>query len=201
MGKHRIILIRHAKTPGNKENRYIGRGSDEPVSDEGVEELKKVDLSLIPYVDRVFCSPMLRCKTTAEYLFAGRTIETADDMTEMDFGLYEGKNYNDLKDDVYYQRWIDSGGRIAFPNGEDMQGFVNRSMSAFTRIIKKLHDGESAAIVCHGGNIMSVMSSLTGTEYFDCNVGNMEGYILDVAYNKDKYDLISYDRFGAWMAS
>ena len=33
---------------------------------------------------------------------------------EIDFGRFEGKNYQDLNGDPDYQRWIDSGGVTAF---------------------------------------------------------------------------------------
>ena len=40
----KLYLIRHGQTPGNKLSRYIGT-TDEPLSDEGREFLKKLVLS------------------------------------------------------------------------------------------------------------------------------------------------------------
>ena len=39
----------------------------------------------------------------------------------MNFGAYEGKNYEDLKNDSYYQKWIDSNGTLPIPEGESQQ--------------------------------------------------------------------------------
>ncbi|MBR4719431.1 MAG: histidine phosphatase family protein [Lachnospiraceae bacterium] len=197
--RHRILLIRHARIRGNNENRYIGSNIDEPLSDEGTGQLLSVDTDRLTGYDRVFSGPMKRCMTTAGYLFPDRNTEIVSGMTEMDFGLYEGKNYEELKDDPYYLKWIDSGGRLQFPKGEDMAGFVLRSMEAFRDILTRLADNENAAIVCHGGNIMSIMSTLTGREYFDFGVGNIEGYVMDLTYDGEMIDVLSYERFGAWM--
>ncbi|MBR5360214.1 MAG: histidine phosphatase family protein, partial [Lachnospiraceae bacterium] len=55
MGTHRILLLRHARTKGNEEKRYMGMLSDEPLSDEGFKQLEMTDISRIPAFDRLFC--------------------------------------------------------------------------------------------------------------------------------------------------
>ena len=50
----KIYLIRHGKTKGNLEERYIGR-TDEPLCEAGRENLKKYQY---PQVEMVFTSPM-----------------------------------------------------------------------------------------------------------------------------------------------
>ena len=52
----KIYLIRHGKTKGNLEERYIGR-TDEPLCEAGRENLKKYQY---PQVEMVFTSPMKR---------------------------------------------------------------------------------------------------------------------------------------------
>ena len=198
MSRHRIILIRHARTKGNDERRYIGCLSDEPVSEEGLRSLKAVCTGAIPECDRVFSGPMKRCITTAKYLFPDTESEIIPDLTEMDFGSFEGKNYEELKDNPYYIRWMESNGRLPFPEGEDMERFTARSMKAFRDILNRLNDNDSAAIVCHGGNIMAIISALTGSEYFDHIVNNLQGYTMDVTYDGERIDVLSYERIGAW---
>ena len=58
----KLYLIRHGQTPGNKLSRYIGT-TDEPLSDEGWEFLKKISY---PMPEELFVSPLLRCVETAE---------------------------------------------------------------------------------------------------------------------------------------
>ena len=64
----RWILIRHGKTRGNLEGRYVGCRTDEPLSPEGIEELKQRSY---PRAEWVYVSPMSRCIETAEILYPG----------------------------------------------------------------------------------------------------------------------------------
>ena len=59
----------------------------------------------------------------------------------MDFGLFEGKNYQDLKGDAYYQRWIDSDGTLPFPQGESREAFLQRSRKGLERMLFLLDKG------------------------------------------------------------
>ena len=110
-------------TLGNVEHRYIGRQTDEPLSEDGRQQLEKRKDQWaqvcrtwdMPYV---FVSPMLRCRQTAEILFPQIPQIEIDPWREMDFGEFEGKNYAQLNGDPRYQAWIDSGGTLAFPGGE-----------------------------------------------------------------------------------
>ena len=141
---------------------------------------------------------MKRCVQTAELLFERKPV-LIPEWKEMDFGQFEGKNYEELKDDPCYQKWIDSNGTLPFPGGESREQFIRRSMEGFdwmmSDILKKserntgiqsgtekqyLRDNCEIEIpvvaVVHGGTIMAVLSSLTGGEYFDFQVKNGEGY-------------------------
>ena len=64
----KILLIRHSMTAGNKLGRYIGARTDEPLCEEGIRLLENFSY---PPVQRVFVSPMRRCRETAEILFPG----------------------------------------------------------------------------------------------------------------------------------
>ena len=127
--KKRCILIRHAKTKGNDEKRYIGANTDEELSKSGIEqaERRKDDiLKLVTKNTQVFSSPMKRALQTARLLFEDMSITVIKDLKETDFGLFEGKTYDDLKDDSDYQLFLDSKGRSGFPKGEKTEDFINR---------------------------------------------------------------------------
>ena len=57
--------------------------------------------------------------------FPGAEQVVCEQMRECDFGLFEGKNYQELTGNPKYQSWIDSGGTKAFPGGEDPMEFGN----------------------------------------------------------------------------
>ena len=110
----KYILIRHGKTAGNLERRYIGCRTDEELCAEGVEQLKAL---CYPAVDAVFASPLKRCIQSAEIICPGMPVHVVDDLRECDFGDFEGHNYEELKDDPAYQAWLDSLGERPFHPG------------------------------------------------------------------------------------
>lgn len=177
-----LFLIRHGKTSGNIEKRYIGR-SDEHLSKEGISELKNKHL---PAVDLYFASPMFRCVETAEVLFGKQKFIRIEQFREIDFGDFEGKNHVELSDNPDYQAWIDSGGTLPFPGGESREGFCKRSLEGFDEMLRQtvLYLRESRKVkvsvsaVVHGGTIMAIASELSGGNYYDFQVANGEAYKL-----------------------
>ena len=172
----KTVLIRHGKTAGNLEGRYIGCGTDEPLCEAGKAEIHGLRA---PEVDRVFVSPMKRCLETAAILYPNRAAIIVDDFRECDFGAFENRNYAELNGDPDYQRWIDSGGEMPFPNGESRAAFAARCVSAYEKLRKDFH-GDCALIV-HGGTIMAIMEKYACPHgrYFDFQLKNADGYLLD----------------------
>ena len=132
-----LTLIRHGQVQANIEKRYIG-STDMSLTVNGMKSLEKLNKAQIYKTpDYLFCSPMSRCKMTCDILFPDKVYTVIDEFHEMDFGSFEMKNYQELKDNAYYQRWIDSNGTIAFPEGESRQEFVLRCMSGFDKMLSK----------------------------------------------------------------
>lgn len=132
-----LTLIRHGQVQANIEKRYIG-STDMSLTVNGMKSLEKLNKAQIYKTpDYLFCSPMSRCKMTCDILFPDKIYTVIDEFHEMNFGSFEMKNYQELKDNAYYQRWIDSNGTIAFPEGESRQEFVLRCMSGFDKMLSK----------------------------------------------------------------
>ena len=187
--KNKIVLtlIRHGSTTSNEEKRYLGR-TDEVLSAKGICEIAEKKY-LYNSADLLFVSPMLRCRQTADILFPDRKAVAVEEWKEIDFGRFEGKNYRELFDDCLYRQWVDSGCKGQIPEGERLEDFIDRSMTGLDKCLKKCEEAIladdvfrehiSAAAIVHGGTIMSILSKLTDSDYFDFNVKNGEGYILE----------------------
>lgn len=134
-----LYLIRHGATKANREHRYLGR-TEEPLSEEGWEALKAFQRQgLYPdpaSIQGLFVSPMERCRETAELLFGDCEQHVIPEFREMDFGLFEGKNYQDLQGDAQYQAWIDSNGTLPFPEGESREDFLVRCKRGFEEMLR-----------------------------------------------------------------
>ena len=76
----------------------------------------------------------------------------------MDFGRFEMRSYQQLKDDPDYLAWI--GGDIFAnvpPGGESSYQMAQRALEAFREIAAT---AENAVIVTHGGCIAAIMTTL-----------------------------------------
>ena len=115
--------------------------TEEALSGEGrkqLEILAEKDILKKPWL--LFISPLLRCQESAGILFPGKKAYPIEEWREMNFGAYEGKNYEDLKNDAYYQKWIDSNGTLPFPEGESQQEYIkrcHRGLLTATKIIEE----------------------------------------------------------------
>ena len=136
-----VHFIRHGKTSGNEEKRYIGR-TDEALSATGITEIEeRMHKGLYPKADIVIHSGMKRTRETAELIYgAHREFVTEERLRECDFGTFEGKNYIELSGNSDYQKWIDSNGTLPFPNGEDREQFIHRCVDGFLSCIENIRN-------------------------------------------------------------
>lgn len=73
----KIVLIRHGKTKGNLEGRYVGR-TDEPMLEASRETLRKSEYgNFCP--DIVYTSRLIRCVQTAEICSPGKKYNSGTD--------------------------------------------------------------------------------------------------------------------------
>jgi len=178
----KFILIRHGMTEGNAERRYIGR-TDEPLCPEGLSKLKAsgMVLSGVREISRLYVSPYRRCTETASFLFPALEMTVVRDLCECDFGEFEGKNAEELKGNLLYEKWVSENCLTPVPGGEDVAAFRKRCCDAFGKIAFQLPDHETAAIVTHGGCIMAVleMYGRPKRDFYEYHVENGSGFFCD----------------------
>lgn len=191
-----LALVRHGQTQANQERRYLGK-TDEALSDSGKKELQLYQAqNCYPKINYVFASPMKRCLETARILFPALCPVVVDEWEEMDFGEFEYKNYEELKDDARYQEWLRNGGTGTFPKGESREDFIKRCEIGLLKMCGILQEMEGqnrkgphakesvrAGIVVHGGTIMALLHSFCRKEYFDCQVSNGRGYLCELGWD------------------
>jgi len=179
---YNLFLIRHAKTEANFKHRFLGK-TDQPLCPEGITELRGfMDTGCYPAVDYVFVSSMLRCQQTRELIYADVPFAVVPELAECNFGIFENKNHQELKDSKEYQDWIDSGGKRHFPEGENVAEFKTRCSMGFEKVVTEIIQKRimKSALVIHGGTIMSVLEKFAGekSEFYNWKTENCEGYRL-----------------------
>ncbi len=174
---HDIFLIRHGMTEGNKKKRYIGV-TDEALCQSGRTALEESrGRRAAQGIAHVYASPLKRCLETADILFPQAARTVAEGLRECDFGIFENKNYQELSQEPQYQKWIESGGSLPFPGGEDPRHFRERSVQTFLEIVRQAQE-ERIAFVVHGGTIMSIMEALIrpAKSFYEWHTENGCGY-------------------------
>ena len=174
-----ITLIRHGATAGNFEKRYIGI-TDEHMCFAGEEQIR---MRKYPKAEIVFSSPLVRCQRTANIIYPNQEIHIIEELRETNFGIFEGKNYNELASDPDYIAWMESGGEAAFKNGESRKEALERTMVGFNRLILESSGYSNISAVVHGGTIMAILSQLFEGDYYSYHVENGEGYTFDLSHN------------------
>lgn len=182
----KIFFMRHLKTKGNFDKRYIG-STDEPL-----HNADKQHIELNMPVETVFSSPLKRCVETAALLRPDVEPIIIDDLKEISFGDFENKTYEQLKNNTDYLSFIASNGKGHIPNGENIDIFKSRCCKAFELIIKIMGEKRqaSAVVVCHGGTIMAIMEHYeqSGKSFYEYMVKNGRGF--ETKYNDISKKLI-----------
>lgn len=160
MKGYRITFIRHGMTEANADGRYIGI-TDLPLSSKGAQALyDKLEKYEYPPAQKVYTSPLKRCKQTVSILQPNRLTVELPELVEMDFGEFENKKISDLMDTDEYKAFIKGGLDNPPPGGESLRSVINRCYKALQIIISDMmYEGlTNVAVVTHGGIIMNMLS-------------------------------------------
>ena len=183
MRTYKLHLIRHGMTEGNLNGQYIG-STDLEVTTNGIIELETLkSKGIYPKCDMVFSSPMKRAMETAKIIFPEKEIIPNDNLREIDFGDFEGKTADELKDSAEYTDWV-SGKLASAPNGESTVDFAARLCVGIGEIVRTMMDKGvySAGVVMHGGAIMTLLSvaAVPRRRMAQWACGNGRGYTVRI---------------------
>ena len=174
----KIWLLRHGATAYNDSRRYQG-WSDIPLSPHGLAALKRADFD----PDVVYVSPLRRAKQTAAVLFPEAKQIEIPDFREMDFGAFEGRNFQELSDDPDYRLWVEGGCTGKTPGGESRAAFSGRVCGAFAPLVEVALDAgkPQLVILAHGGTQMAALEryALPRRDYFDWCGPPSGGFVLE----------------------
>lgn len=175
-----IYLIRHGKTRANEGCLYCG-STDLPLSPEGAAELRKLSYPRINA--RFLTSGMRRTNETLGILFGNVPYREEPAFREVDFGAFEMRSYEELKEDPDYLAWItgDNEGNVP-PGGESGKAMIRRVLTGFEALERT---GEDTVLVTHGGVIAAIMASRfpeAGKNRYQWQPAPGRGYCLEGAF-------------------
>ncbi len=165
-----FILVRHGKTEYNERRQYCG-ALDPDLSDLGRQELEHSAIKT--YLeertpDMVFCSPMQRTLQTAAILLDDRDVPlvAVPELREIDFGDFEGRSYEEMKDDPAYTAWLDTNCEGPIPGGDFPESFRDDVEVCFESLMEtcRTERVERALIVSHGGVLGTILERFAEPE-------------------------------------
>lgn len=131
-------------------------------------------------------SSLVRTSETFERIYGEINHIKDERLNEIDFGDFEMKSYDELKDDPAFIRWCegDNWANVC-PNGESGQEMIRRAEEAFSDYI-----GKDCIIICHGGIIASFMMKWFPDEpnhehFYSWQPKPCEGYEIDFDYDNN----------------
>jgi alpha-ribazole phosphatase len=161
----RLWLIRHGEPETDAQGRCYGRW-DWGLSDRGQcqAQMAAQALSGEPLA-AVYSSPRRRAWQSAEFLgkAKGLAVQILEGLCEIDFGDFEGLTYEEIEKQYpeLYQRWMTRPTEIHFPGGESFAQMQTRVIATTTKLCQR-HQGQSIAIVSHGGVNRIILAEALG---------------------------------------
>ena len=146
----KLTLIRHGITHGNKYGLYYG-ATDLPLLEEGIAELHQRKLTHIyPTAPRYYTSPLQRTQQTLREIYGDVPFTVVDGLREMNFGVFEMRTVEDLRQDAEFVAWNRDVVCNICPGGESFADVQARALAGLAPILAA---GEDAVCVIHGGVI------------------------------------------------
>ena len=191
-----IYLLRHGLTQDNQEKRYQGR-RDVPLCPQGLAQLCRADFA----PKTVMITSLQRTRQTAEVLFPDAELVVADGLKEMDFGVFEGRNYREMEHDPQYRAWVETGCEGRCPGGESKAEFCQRVCTAFAALVDALHAAGIAVLMdfvpVHFAPDADRLACFDGAPLFESGPSDWDSLNFDLASPPVRSFLLSSAAF--WL--
>ena len=165
----RLYLVRHGETEWSLSRRHTSR-TDIPLTEQGEQDARKLAGRLLAVrFSRVFTSPLQRARRTCELAGLNETAEIEPDLTEWDYGDYEGRFSLDTRKKRPDWNLFRDGG----PRGESPAQVSERA----DRLIARLRTLEgNIAIFSHGQ-----FGRALAARWIGLGVGQAQHFLLSTA--------------------
>lgn len=162
-----LHLFRHGETDWNQAGRFQGQDKSR-LTEKGVLQAQKLGKKIESIkFDRIYCSPSLRTRQTASYMWPNfsNDIKYLDSLVEINLGTLEGQLYKDVEknDPSSHDHFFNKPHLFNLKGAETFAKLTNRAINAITEIsIENIN--KTVAIVSHGAFIKAFMTKIDGKE-------------------------------------
>lgn len=182
----KLILVRHALTVDNQNNRLSGH-IDSVVSEIGKKQIDRLTSYLKQIeIDKIYTTTSSRTKDTVKQIAKLKKIDIIEKETlkEISFGDFEGITFDEIRSNYpkQFQDMIDKGYEYKYPNGESLIDSYNRVANEISKII--FDNKDKTVLICsHGGTIRNIITCLISNSYeyhWNFKIDNASITILEV---------------------
>ncbi len=174
----RLLLVRHGETAWNATGLYQGQ-EDVPLNEVGRRQAEVVAERLRDErFHIIYASDLSRARATADIVARFHRLPVRLDvrLRELNFGEWQGLSYREIeeRDGERLAAWNADRVHCAAPGGESLAQMGQRARM-FLNDVRAAHQGQTVAVVSHGGIIRIILCVLIGHPldvYWQFAVGN-----------------------------
>jgi probable phosphomutase (TIGR03848 family) len=159
-----ILLIRHGQND-YLSDRLAGRLPGVHLNEKGREQARRLGDMLADFpIKAIYASPLERAQETAEPIAKcqGLDVETMPELIEIDFGNWQGKEIDNLKEQALWNTVHERPSTIQFPDGEDYITAQDRVIVGLLSLGKKYDEENIIICVAHGDVIRLAVAYFLG---------------------------------------
>jgi broad specificity phosphatase PhoE len=160
-GEIPLLLVRHGRTSGNVERRFVGR-LDLPLDAHGRNEaaLWAQRMRREP-IGALYSSTLLRAQETAAQLGPPKLLSS---LQELDQGVLEGKRFEEIDPALlpFFQAWKEDPTNLRVPEGESLGECRDRAMAGLEEVLGGHEPGPPVVVVTHQMVMASVILTAVG---------------------------------------
>jgi len=158
-----FVLVRHAQTRWNREQRYAG-SSEVALADESAEQIEQLTAALAKLqFEAVYSSPLSRCQLTIAPVAKQHKLPVIirPDLKERTLGDWEGKAAGELElhHDGYRFPISAYDGSFRIPGAEPLDALEHRIRTTLHELAEA-HPGQTVLVATHGGLMYTLLKHL-----------------------------------------
>jgi len=147
----RCLLIRHGQTEWSLDGRHTGR-TDLPLTPEGEAQSRTLGPELVHHqFTAVLCSPLLRARRTCELAGLGGRAVIDPDLSEWDYGAYEGLTTAEIRSERPGWELFEDG----VPGGETAADVGRRT----DRVIGRIREATGEVACVAHAHVLRVLAA------------------------------------------
>ncbi|MBQ6388608.1 MAG: histidine phosphatase family protein [Mogibacterium sp.] len=170
-----LYIIRHGQTELNTKMLMQGR-SDHPLNETGLAQAREAAerfAGMDASIDKVYSSPLIRARQTAEIIAPDAELSIDDRLIEMDYGPYEGMDLRSPAPEViaFFMDFVN----VPAPEGMEPLPDVVARLGKFLEEIREEAEGRNILISTHAIAMKGALEYLTPDShgsYWATNIGN-----------------------------